>query len=151
MFTINDPIISPNTNNFLITNYNSDSNSFIDIVNSTSMKENNEYSMNYYKRINKEKEKIKSRIKSRTRTRTKIKNRLNEDSDDEINNIIKIDNEIGFTTNLNKNTPFINYLINKRICFCQLMNSLHIAAFIPVSTGSKSCFLSRWKWKGRYR
>jgi len=60
-------------------------------------------------------------------------------------------NEIGWTSNLTADTPFINYLIEKRINFCQLGASSHIAAFVPVVSGNRSCFIHCGKWKGRYR
>ena len=66
-----------------------------------------------------------------------------------IQNIIEKTN--GCTSNLTKDTPFINYLIEKRINFCQLGVSSHIAAFVPVSGTSRSCFKHYGKWKGRYR
>ena len=49
------------------------------------------------------------------------------------NNFLQSNMTIGYTCNLTKNNPFIKYLIHKRICFCQLGASSHIAAFIPVS------------------
>lgn len=49
-------------------------------------------------------------------------------------------NNIGYTSNLTKDTPFIKYLINKRINFCRLGSSSHIAAFIPVSSNFGTFF-----------
>lgn len=49
-------------------------------------------------------------------------------------------NDFGQTSNLTKETPFIKYLINKRIKFCQLGASSHIAAFIPVSINLEMLF-----------
>ena len=57
----------------------------------------------------------------------------------------------GCDSNFDKNTPLIDYLINKRINFCQLSSYSHIAAFIPVSNNSKDCFLRKWKWQNNYR
>jgi len=60
-------------------------------------------------------------------------------------------NNIGWTSNLDKDTPFISYLIDKRINFCHLGASSHIAAFIPVSLKSWYCFIHHGRGKGRYR
>lgn len=57
---------------------------------------------------------------------------------------------IGYTSSLTKDTPFIQYLINKRILFCQLGAFSHIAAFVPVSSNFRECFKRYGKWKGRY-
>jgi len=76
--------------------------------------ESSTYSISYYRR----------KKWSKTKTRTKI----------QTNSIcqFKLSNyDIGYTSNLTKSTPFIEYLINKRINFCQLGASTHIAAFIP--------------------
>lgn len=59
--------------------------------------------------------------------------------------------ELGYTSKLSKDTPFIKYLIDKRINFCQLGASSHIAAFVPVTFNSRCCFIHNGKWKGRYR
>ena len=59
--------------------------------------------------------------------------------------------ELGYTSNLSKNTPVIKFLIDKRINFCQLGNSSHIAAFVPVSFNTLCCFIQYGKWKGYYR
>ena len=53
-------------------------------------------------------------------------------------------------SNFNKNTPLIDYLINKRINYCVLGSSSHIAAFIPVEKKSKYCFLRKWKYQYNY-
>lgn len=63
---------------------------------------------------------------------------------------IKICQNIGYDSGLNKNTPFIDYLINKRINFCELGPSSHIAAFFPVSYNLKYCFLRQWKGKDNF-
>lgn len=55
------------------------------------------------------------------------------------------DEEYGYSSNFDKNTPLIDYLINKRINFCTLGSSSHIAAFIPVSSNSRYCFIRKWK------
>ena len=66
------------------------------------------------------------------------------------NNNKSICKNIGFDSGLNKNTPFINYLINKRINFCELGSSSHIAAFIPVSNNSWYYFIRKCKRKDNY-
>lgn len=54
-------------------------------------------------------------------------------------------------TDLDKNCPFINNLIDKRINSCVVGPSSHIAAFLPSTVEIRSCFLSNWKRKGRNR
>ena len=49
-------------------------------------------------------------------------------------------NIIGKTSNLTKETPFISFLIDKRIKFCHLGASSHIAAFIPTSINLTTLF-----------
>ncbi len=49
-------------------------------------------------------------------------------------------NTIGKTSNLTKETPFISFLIDKRIKFCHLGASSHIAAFIPTSINLTTLF-----------
>jgi len=61
-----------------------------------------------------------------------------------------IDNNIGYDSGFNKDTPFINYLINKRISFCELGDSSHIAAFVPSTCSSRCCFIREWKGKDNY-
>jgi hypothetical protein len=60
-------------------------------------------------------------------------------------NIINIEQ----TTNLNATTPFVNYMINKRINNCELKQFSHIAAIIPVAHKLRYCFILgfRKKWK----
>lgn len=74
--------------------------------------------------------------------------------DHETNEILQnnknIGKNIGFDSGLNKDTPFINYLINKRINFCELGASSHIAAFIPSTYNSRYCFIRGWKGKDHY-
>lgn len=64
-------------------------------------------------------------------------------------NII-IHNQIGYNTKYDKNTPLIDYLINKRINYCELGASSHIAAFFPNTTNLRHCFIRGWKGKDRY-
>lgn len=54
---------------------------------------------------------------------------------------------VGYDSGFNKNTPFIDYLINKRTQFCELGASSHIAAFIPITNNSRYCFIREWKGK----
>lgn len=57
--------------------------------------------------------------------------------------------DIEQTTNLDANTPFVNYLINKRLENCVLNKYSHIAAIIPVAHKIRYCFIfGFWqKWK----
>lgn len=82
--------------------------------------------------------------------RNKVKyNKNNFDStDSDTNNIVC--KEVGWNSGLNKNTPLIDYLINKRINFCELGASSHIAAFFPVSNNDRHYFKRDWKGKDRY-
>lgn len=73
-----------------------------------------------------------------------------EDNMENNSNNNNINENIGVDSGLNKDTPFINYLINKRIHFCELGASSHIAAFIPVTYSSRYCFIRGWKGKGHY-
>lgn len=75
------------------------------------------------------------------------------DSDDsnEFNNSNTNIYNLGHITNLTKDTPFIKYLIDKRINCCNVGASTHIAALIPVSVNSQYCFIHNGKWKGRDR
>ena len=73
----------------------------------------------------------------------------------EKNNNVDNDNQyvcqtIGYNTGFDKNTPFINYLIDKRINFCELGASSHIAAFVPVTNNFRYCFIQEWKGKDHY-
>lgn len=58
-------------------------------------------------------------------------------------------NKIEQTTNLNAETPFVNWLINKRITNCKLKQFSHIAAIIPIAHKLRYCFIfGFWKeWK----
>lgn len=58
---------------------------------------------------------------------------------------------LGYTSDLTKDSPFIAYLIEKRTKFCQLGSSTHISAFVSVSSNSRSCFKRGKLWKSRYR
>ena len=56
----------------------------------------------------------------------------------------------GYISNYTKDTPLINYLINKRIYYCHMGASSHIAAFIPVTINPRYCFIHNGIWKGHY-
>lgn len=88
------------------------------------------------------------------RNKTKYKNYMknNENSCNNTNNELnsKIIQKVGSISGFDKNTPFIDYLINKRINFCVLGSSSHIAAFVPVVNNSWYCFIREWKGKGHY-
>lgn len=62
----------------------------------------------------------------------------------------QIYNDIGYDSCFNKDTPFISYLIKKRINFCSLGSSSHIAAFVPVKYSSRCCFIREWCGKDHY-
>lgn len=63
-------------------------------------------------------------------------------------NVLK--NQINTILNFNKNTPLINYLINKRLNFCELGASSHIAAFIPDTNVIRYCLIPKWEEKNHY-
>jgi hypothetical protein len=73
-----------------------------------------------------------------------------DETDENIHNNENICKIIGIDSGLNKDTPFINYLINKRINFCELGASSHIAAFVPVGYNSRYCFLRNREGKDHY-
>jgi hypothetical protein len=58
-------------------------------------------------------------------------------------------NPIEQTTEYDANTPFINYLITKRMTGCELRQFSHIAAIVPVAHKLRYCFIRgfRKKWK----
>ena len=74
---------------------------------------------------------------------------VRDNGKENMSNINIIKNDIGYDSGFNKDTPFINYLINKRISFCDLGASSHIAAFIPSTYGHKCCLIREWKGKGK--
>ncbi len=55
------------------------------------------------------------------------------------------------TSGLDKDCPFIENLIKKRINSCVVGPSSHIAAFLPSTVEIRSCFIPSWKRKGRNR
>ncbi len=55
------------------------------------------------------------------------------------------------TSELNKDCPLIDNLINKRINSCVVGPSSHIAAFLASTVEIRSCFIPSWKRKGRNR
>jgi hypothetical protein len=88
-----------------------------------------DHSIEYYKR--------RKERQRRTRTQTQEPENIS----------IQIGNFSEFT----KDTPLIRYLIDKRINFCKLSASVHIAAFVPVVLNTRCCFIWGGKWKSRYR
>ena len=56
-----------------------------------------------------------------------------------------------YTSELDKNNPFISSLINKRIDSCVVGPSSHIAAFLQNTVDIRSCFIPSRKRKGRNR
>jgi len=73
---------------------------------------------------------------------------LSSSSDDYDSNSLK-NKDRGYTSFLNKDTPLIKSLINKRITYCNLGASSHIAAFFPESIRTICCQESS-KGKDRY-
>ncbi len=104
-----------------------------------------DYSFRYYKRKHKEQNHLHK--KQDTINKINLNNQI-DFSTEKYNDKIIIDE---YKSYLNKNTPFIKYLIDKRIGFCCLGSSSHIAAFVPVSLGLRSCFIHCQKCKGRNR
>lgn len=72
------------------------------------------------------------------------------DFDTDTNSNVVVCKEVGWNSGFDKNTPLIEYLINKRINFCELGSSSHIAAFVPVANNDWYCFIRGWKGKDRY-
>lgn len=83
------------------------------------------------------------------RMRRKDRNRLN--IMDIYDNYGQIYVPSGYTTDINKDSPIISYLISKRINNCIMGPSSHIAAFLPSNIDIRSCFISGYRKKGRYR
>ncbi len=112
----------------------------------------NNYSINYYKRKSPKTKQKHKQMQTQTQTH-RLQTWQSSVNNEEINeNTCELCNdEIGYISDLTKETPFIKYLIDKRINFCQLGASSHIAAFVPVSFNSRCCFIHNGKWKGRYR
>lgn len=79
--------------------------------------------------------------------RNKVKYNRNKNNSD--SNIV-ICKEVGYNSGLDKNNPLIDYLINKRMNFCDLGSYSHIAAFVSVANNDRYCFLRGWKGKDRY-
>lgn len=128
------------------------SSKYFDINNSSNTYPISSDSINYYRR----KKWSRSRTRQSYQTPHKKQNpEINPEMNSEINSLEcqMCSNEIGYTSNLSKDTPFVRFLIDKRINFCQLGTSSHIAAFVPVSVSfnSRCCFIPNGKWKGRYR
>lgn len=95
-------------------------------------------------------------IKILTNRKRQTQNRLNEnryknlylkENDNHINSNENNNMMIGYDSGLTKDTPFIDYLINKRINFCEMGASSHIAAFIPAVNNSRCCFIRTCKGK----
>lgn len=77
-------------------------------------------------------------------------NYIRDNGEENNSNIDNINNNIGYDSGFNKDTPFINYLITKRISFCELGASSHIAAFVPSTYSQRYCLIREWKGKDRY-
>lgn len=106
---------------------------------------------NYIQSLSRRKQQTQKQLKLH---RNKVKyngNKNNLDNTDTVSvTSIIVCREIGYNSGLDKNTPLINYLINRRINFCELGSSSHIAAFIPVVNNSRYCFIRDWKGKDCY-
>ena len=65
------------------------------------------------------------------------------------NDDVKIINNLSYNSNLTKNDFIIQYLIDKRIKYCQLDSgaSIHIAALIPKTIKTRYCLIYEWQWK----
>lgn len=105
------------------------------------------HSINYYRRKKWSRSRTKQTYQTPQTPQTPQTSQISTKS----NNCELCSVELGYTSNLSKDTPFIRFLIDKRINFCQLGASSHIAAFVPVSFNSRCCFIHHGKWKGRYR
>lgn len=75
---------------------------------------------------------------------------ISDNEDEYSNRVDKINVNLN-TTNITKDDPFIDYLIERRIGYCKNDPSSHIAAFVPKFESAKYCFLSGRKGKGRNR
>lgn len=60
-------------------------------------------------------------------------------------------NPSGYTSELTKDNPIIADLISRRIRNCIVGPSSHIAAFLSSNIDIRSCFISGYRKKGRYR
>lgn|SRR3990167_3801816 len=99
-----------------------------------------------FKYLSSRKQQMQQQLKlHRNKLRHKDENNLNNFNSDPI-----LCKEIGHVSGFDKNTPLINYLINKRINFCELGSSSHIAAFISVVNNSRYCFIRGWCKKDCY-
>ena len=75
---------------------------------------------------------------------------IRDNGEENNSNINIINNNIGYNSGFNKDTPFINYLITKRINFCGNGDFFHIASFIPSTYSQPNCLIREWKGKDRY-
>ena len=145
---------------------NSDSNSGYDSDNSSNTSNSSNYTItsepiNYYRKdvLNQNYIQSLSRRKQQTQKQLELhrnkvkynenKNNLDDTDNDFVSSII-VCREIGYNSGLDKNTPLINYLINRRINFCELGSYSHIAAFIHVVNNFRYCFIRYWKGKNCY-
>ena len=104
---------------------------------------------NYIKTLSRRKQQTQKHLELH---RNKVKynrNKNNFDTSDSDSSVI-ICKEVGYNSGFDKNTPLIDYLINKRINFCELGSSSHIAAFVPVTNNDWYCFIRGWKGKDRH-
>lgn len=86
-----------------------------------------------------------------------MENSSDYDSDSSLNTSSSDDSDLkminknnGYTCEFNKDTPLIKSLINKRISYCNLGASSHIAAFFSEPIRLSSCIEGSGKGKDRY-
>ena len=147
-----DSDTSNSTNSTNSTNSNS-SNSSINNYTNDVLKQNNIYSQRHM-----QKQKQKQKLILRQRQLRIQQDQIQQEQLElcKNNNLNNYDlnpilcREIGLNSVFDKDTPLINYLITKRINFCELGTSSHIAAFIPASSNSRYCFIRDWKGKDCY-
>jgi len=164
IFKYSDFDSNSNSNSNFNFNFNFNSNSGYDSDNSSNSSNSSNYTitsdpnnhyrkdvlkLNYIQSLSRREQQTQIYLELRRNKVKYNKNRNNLDESDSNSNII-ICREIGYDSGFNKNTPLINYLINKRIKFCELGASSHIAAFFPDTNNYRYCFIRDWKGKGHY-
>lgn len=126
----------------LNSNYSNSTNSTNSNNSLSSLDEENNYWLRPYSA------KFRSRLKTQTQTQTPRQTPI------QISNVYGGYNKNStseHTSGLDKDCPFIENLINKRINSCIVGPSSHIAAFLPSTVEIRSCFIPSWKRKGRNR
>ncbi len=137
--------VSLNSNN---TNSINSTNSTNSLNSLSSLDEENNYWLRPYSA------KFRSRLKTQTETQTPTQTQKPRQNPIQISNVYGVYNKnptSEHTSGLDKDCPFIENLINKRINSCIVGPSSHIAAFLPSTVEIRSCFIPSWKRKGRNR